>query len=115
MKDKQDKITRLDILNLIYGAFIVVWIVSIILNNLEKEDIINNTKEHAELIKNIKVLLLVIFLLGSVYFLYDKYKNNNYISEIENNLDMGATGLYIIGSLILIYLEIKGNEIIDIV
>lgn len=116
MKDKEKEITRLDILNMVYVAFAIVWVASIILNNLEKEDIINNTNEHAKLISNWKVILLIIFLLGSIYFLYDKYKNNDPTNELENNLDLGASGLFIIATLILIYLEIKnGNEIIDIV
>ncbi len=115
MQDIERELKRLKSLDIIYIVFLVAAGISIYLNYLEKKDLLNGTNEHESMVSTIKVILLVAFLISYLYILYDKYTYNHNDSEAANNLDMGASILFILGTIILIYIEIKGEGIVDIV
>ena len=116
MDSKEKELKRLRNLDIANVVFIIVALVSIYLISVEKKDIINNTNKHEQLNNIVKPILLLTLLIVYIYFAYDKYKNIERDSELNKNLDIGASVLMAIAIIVLIYLELTdSNAIIDIV
>ncbi len=106
-----NKLKSLKISDIIFIIFIIISISGIYANHLERNEekhIDNKGKEKAH---NIRLILLVVGLLIYLYFLQDKLRNkNDEVSEFINNLDILASILFVIGGILFIYVEYKGED-----
>lgn len=110
MNEDQEKILNVEnIVWIIYSLFAVGGIIA---NNLEIEDIKNRNQKNRKKYKTINIIIFLIasvinfFFLNIIYNRYKKTKNKN------NFLTLLASFMIFISSLILLYVEITGEEII---
>ena len=118
MKNKvMDELRQLNISNVIFLTFIIISITGIVANNIEKESIKSRNVKNPSTSHYIRVGIFFVSLLIYIYFVYRSYKNSkeneNNVTFQEtflNNLNLLATILFLIGGILILYLELKDEE-----
>ncbi len=115
MNDSLGKmLNKVKISNYIYIIFIVISLIGFYANKNQKDYIFNNNKKSLKKAHNARMVILVIALLIYIYYLeikvVGKRKNASREKAFIDNLNILAAILFLIGGIIAIYLEYKGNE-----
>ena len=115
MSDKSIKILKkIKISNYIYIIFIVISLMGFYANYSQKKYVYCNDKRAYKRAHNIRMIILIIALLIYIYYLemkvIGKDKNASKEKTFIDNLNILAAFLFLIGGIIAIYLEYKGDE-----
>ena len=105
-----ETLKRIKISNYIYGIFIVVSLIGFYANKQQKEYTLSiniNGKKHSH---NARLVILVIALIIYIYYLETRIKSKDRTNAFFKHLDILSAILFLIGGLIALYLEIKGDE-----
>ena len=107
-----EKLKSLKISDYIFIIFIVISLSGIYADKKEKDDLTHKDPNGNKKAHNIRMIALVVSLLIYIYFLNTKLKKRKEgtTSAFLNNLDILASILFIIGGLIFIYNEYKGDS-----
>lgn len=108
---EEDRITTLKNENIVWALYILFAILGTHANNLEIEDIKEHNNKNRKKYKTINVIILVIALLIYIYFINLTYKRYNKKNTKENLLTLIASSLIFIAGVILLYVELTGDEI----
>lgn len=106
-----DKLKELRISDYIFGILIVTSLVGIYADKKERDQYLNKDPEGHKKAHNTRLILLTVALLIYIYFLNTRIKKSkNATNKFLSHLDILATILFIIGGLIFLYDEYKGDE-----
>ncbi len=106
-----EKLKGLKISDIIFIIFIIISISGIYANHLERKELKGIDSKGKEKAKSIRIVLLIVGLLIYIYFLQDKIRNkDDEVSEFINNLDILASILFVLGGILFIYVEYKGED-----
>ena len=95
---------------IIFIIFIVISVCGIIANEYEKGYILSKNNNGKTISHYIRLAVLFIALLVYIYFLKTRIEKTITTKTFLNNLDVLATILFVIGGIIFIYTEYKGDE-----
>lgn len=109
MENKETTLKNENIVWLIYGIFAIAGIYS---NNLEIEDLKNNSNKNKRKYKTINVIILIIALFIYLYFINLTYKRYNNSHKKDDLLSAIGTTLIFIAGLIFLYLELYSDEVV---
>lgn len=109
-KSNIEKFKELNVGEVIFVLFIIISIVGIIANELDKKSILNNNNSGKKTTYYIRLAILFISLLIYLYFLKATIKKGITTKSFLNNLNILATILFVIGGIIFLYTEYKGDE-----
>ncbi len=110
-KSLQEKLKNLKISDYIFGIFIVTSLVGIYADKKERDQYLHKDDEGLKKAHNIRLVLLTIGVLVYIYFLETRIKDRkNAVNKFLSNLDILASILFVIGGLIFLYDEFKGDE-----
>lgn len=104
-----NKLNELKINNVIFIIYIVISIAGIIANKLEKDDIQCNIKQD-KIPHYIRISIFIVTLIIYLYFVYNSYKNYRSNSQKINKLNLFSSLLFLIGGIIVLYVEILQNN-----
>lgn len=104
------RLNSLNIGEIIFIIFIVLSIFGIIANELEKSYIKKTNTNGKKYAHYIRLGVLLIALLIYLYYLKTRVEKHITSKSFLNNLDILATILFLIGGLIFLYTEYKGDE-----
>ncbi len=107
-----ERITTLKSENIVWILYILFAIAGIKANNLEIEDIKMKNNKNKRKYKTINIVILIIALFIYLYFInltYNRYKKKN---KKEDLLSLIASSLILIAGLILLYVELTGDEVV---
>ncbi len=111
MIDKNLKTFKeLNIGEIIFIIFILLSIGGIIANELEKNFLLKKNSTGKKNAHYIRLAVLFISLLVYLYFLKTRIKKAITVKSFLNNLEILATILFVIGGIIFLYVEYKGDE-----
>ena len=106
-----EKLKNLKVSDYIFIIFIVISLSGIYADYKEKSELLHKDPNGKKSAHNIRLIALVASLLIYIFFLNTRIKKKNKgVSEFLNNLDILATILFIIGGIIFIYTEYKGED-----
>lgn len=106
-----EKLKELKISDYIFGILIVTSLVGIYADKKERDWYTHKDKEGRKKAHNTRLILLTVALLIYIYFLNTRIKKcKNATNKFLRHLDVLATILFIIGGLIFLYDEYKGDE-----
>lgn len=105
------KLKDLKISDYIFDIIIVTSLVGIYANHKEKDQYEGKDSEGLKKAHNIRLVLLFIAVVIYIYFLETRIKDRkNAKNKFLSNLDILASILFVIGGLIFLYDEFKGDE-----
>lgn len=104
------RLKALNIGEIIFIIFIVISVSGIIANEYEKGYILKKNTNGKKIAHYIRLAVLVVALLVYIYFLKTRVEKVITAKTFLNNLDVLATILFVIGGIIFIYTEYKGDE-----
>ena len=105
-----EALKKIKISNYIYAIFILVSLIGFYSNKEQKEYTLNiniNGKKHAH---NARLVILVIALIIYIYYLETRIRSKDRTNDFFRHLDILSGILFLIGGIIMLYLEIKGDE-----
>lgn len=108
----EDREKTLSIENIVWITYCLFAVGGIIANNLEIEDIRNGNQKNKKKYKLINVIILLLASIINFYFLniiYNRYKKSK---KRENFLTLLASLLIFIAGLILLFVELTGDEVV---
>lgn len=108
----EDRITTLKNENIVWALYLLFAIAGTHANNLEIEDIKNKNQKNRKKYKTINIIILIIALFIYLYFVnltFNRYKRKN---KKEDLLSLIASTLVLIAGIILLYVEITGDEVV---
>lgn len=106
-----EKLREIKISDYIFIIFIIISLSGIFADHEEKEDLIGKDPKGNEKAHKIRLIALTVSLLIYIYFLHTKIKKRESITnKFLNNLDILASILFIIGGIIFLYNEYKGDS-----
>jgi len=111
MNDRISKrLKTLKISNYIFIIFIVIALVGMYANKKEKETYLGSNPNGKKTAHNIRLVLLTISLIIYIYFLETRIESKeSATNKFISNLDILASILFVIGGLIFLYDEYKGE------
>ena len=105
------KLKELKISDYIFGILIVTSLVGIYADKKERDQYTGKDPSGLKKAHNTRLILLTISVLIYIYFLNTRIKDSkNATNKFLSHLDILATILFIIGGLIFLYDELKGDE-----
>ena len=105
------KLKDLKISDYIFDIIIVTSLVGIYANHKEKDRYTGKDSDGLKKAHNIRLVLLFIAVVVYIYLLETRIKDRkNAKNKFLNNLDILASILFVIGGLIFLYDEFKGDE-----
>lgn len=107
-----EKLKEIKISDYIFVIFIIISLSGIYADHKEKDELTHKDPKGNEKAHNVRMIALVVSLLIYIYFLNRKLKRRKepMTNAFINNLDILASILFIIGGLIFIYNEYKGDS-----
>ena len=106
-----NKLKKLRISDYIFGILIVTSLVGIYADKKERDQYLHKDPEGLKKAHNTRLILLTISILIYLYFLETRIKEHkSATNKFLSHLDILATILFIIGGLIFLYDEFKGDE-----
>ena len=113
MNNKQEKeINRLNFEDILWCIFIILSILNIISNKLQKDYVISNNKIYEHKANNISIKVLIILIIIYLYFFirnYNMLKNKDKPTETDYIKVMGSL-LFVIGTICLLYFQINSDD-----
>lgn len=107
----EKKLKELKISDYIFEILIVTSLVGIYADKKERDKYLHRDEEGLKKAHNIRLVLLTISILIYLYFLNNRIKEHkNATNKFLSHLDILATILFVIGGLIFLYDEFKGDE-----
>ncbi len=105
---------KIKVSNYIYVIFLVISLIGFYANNNQKKYVYTYDKSYLKKAHNARMVILIIALIVYIYYLevkvVGKRKNVSREESFIDNLNILAAILFLIGGIIAIYLEYKGNE-----
>lgn len=110
-KSLQEKLKDLKISDYIFGILIVTSLIGIYADKKERDQYLHKDNEGLKKAHNIRLFLLTVGVLIYIFFLETRIKERkNAVNKFLSNLDILASILFVIGGLIFLYDEFKGDE-----
>ncbi len=108
----EDRIETLKRENIIWIIYVFFAYFGIKANNLEMQDILNNSENNKKQYKSINVIILLIALGIYIYFIDLTYKRYRKSGRLVDGLQaLGAT-LVLIAGFLFLYAEIHGDDVV---
>lgn len=106
-----ERLKALKIGNYIYAIFALISLLGLYANKKEKDFLFYKDSNGSKKAHRYRLIILGIALLVYIYFLENRIKKReSSTNKFFNNLDILSAILFIIGAIISIYLECKGDE-----
>ena len=120
MSVNYERLKEIKINDFIFIIYIVLSITAIICNNIEEKNIKNGDGD-TKIISSIRTAIVIVGILIYIYFTYTSYqnvkkpnKNTNEKDKKANNYVLLSSILFLIGSIIILYVNLLNtNEKID--
>lgn len=111
-EEKIKEINRLNFEDILWFVFIVLSILNIVSNNLQKEFIISDDEIYEDRANNISIKVLTILVFIYLYFFIINYRMYN-DKDNPTNYDfvkvMGSL-FFVLGAICLFYFQVKGDD-----
>ncbi len=105
------KLKAIKISDYIFVIFIIIALVGMYANHKERDAYTGLDSKGIEKAHNIRMVLLVVSLLIYIYFLETRIKDReSATNKFISNLDVLASILFVIGGIIFLYDEYKGES-----
>lgn len=108
------RLRALKIGNYIYGIFVAISLLGFYANKKEKDYIFKIDEKGVKKAHISRLIILGVALLVYIYFLENRISNRREAEtkteKFLNNLDILAAILFVLGALVSLYLEYKGDE-----
>lgn len=106
------ELNRLDFEDILWGIFIILSIMNIISNKLQKEYVISNSQYYEDKANNISICVLIILVFIYLYFFFRNYNmyNNKDNPSKEDMIKVIGSFLFIVGTLCLLYFQINSDD-----
>ena len=112
MSKIEEEIKRLNFEDILWGIFIILSILNIVSNNLQKNYVVTNEQSYEDSANNISICVLSMLVLIYLYFFLRNYNmyNNKDNPNSEDMIKVIGSFLFIIGTLCLLYFQINSND-----
>lgn len=100
----EDKLKELDEEDLVWFIFIILFIIKMYSNLVERNYRINNSESDRVKYHNLNIFTYVIAIAIALYYIYVNWESNNKRTSLITN------GLSIIGLLIFLFLELNSDD-----
>ena len=113
MNNKQEKeINRLNFEDILWCIFIILSILNIISNKLQKDYVISKNEIYENKANNISIKVLTILIIIYLYFFirnYNMYKNKEKPTKTDYIKVIGSL-LFVIGTICLLYFQLNNDD-----
>ena len=112
MNKIEKEIKRLNFEDILWGIFIILSILNIVCNKLQKDYVITNNQYYEDSANNISIFVLSILFLVYLYFFlrnYNMYNNKDNPTDADLIKVMGSM-FFIIGTLCLLYFQVCSDD-----
>ena len=112
MNTIENEIKRLNFEDILWGIFIILSILNIVCNNLQKNYVITNDGYYEDRANDISICVLSILVLIYLYFFlrnYNMYHNKDNPTNVDLIKVFGSI-FFIIGSICLLYFQVHSND-----
>jgi drug/metabolite transporter (DMT)-like permease len=112
MNKVENEIKRLNFEDMLWGIFIILSILNIVSNNLQKDYVVTNDGYYEDSANNISICVLSILILIYLYFFirnYNMYNNKDNPMNADLVKVLGSM-FFIIGSICLLYFQIYSDD-----
>lgn len=113
MNKIEKEIKRLNFEDILWGIFIILSILNIVCNKLQKDYVITNNQYYEDSANNISIFVLTILLLVYLYFFirnYSMYKNKGYEATQTDLIKVMGSIFFILGTLCLLYFQVHSDD-----
>ena len=110
--DKIREINRLNFEDILWVIFIILSILNIVSNKLQKDYVITNDNCYEEDANRISIVVLLILVFVYVYFYIRNYRmyNNKDNPSKEDLVKVLGSMFFVLGALCLLYFQIKSDD-----
>lgn len=113
MNEEQTKeIKRLNFEDILWCIFIILSILNIVSNKLQKEYVISNNEFYEDKANNISIKVLIILIFIYLYFFlrnYNMFKNKDKPTDTDLIKVIGSL-FFVFGAICLLYFQINSND-----
>ncbi len=110
MNEDREKILKNE--NTIWFIYVLFAIAGIYANNLEIDDLRNNSNKNKKKYKSINIIIIIIAIFINIYFINLTYRRYNQTRKKINLLNLVAVTFILIASIIFFFVEVSSDEIV---
>ena len=112
MSKIEEEIKRLNFEDILWGIFIILSILNIVSNNLQKNYVVTNEQSYEDSANNISICVLSMLVLIYLYFFLRNYNMyNNKVNPTDADLiKVFGSLFFIIGTICLLYFQIHSDD-----
>lgn len=115
MRNKENEINRLNFEDWLFIIIIVLTIVNIFSDQLQKKYILTNNKKYIEKSTELFIITLIIAIFIYLYFVkrnYNLYKQSSKENKMLFGIKLLGSILIVVGTILLLYFQINDSDFI---
>lgn len=113
MNTTYEQLKNIEIDDLLALIFVATSIVNIIGDNEKRKYVNTNDETYNHNANKLFIIVQLITVIASVYFIYRNYKNNNKNNTLKNKIRLVGSVLIFVGAILILLTQFDDEDVLD--